>query len=155
MHPPAAPVPAPPPAGTVYYDGACGLCAAWVARHGGRFGRRGFRFVTMQSDEGRAALGLAPGELPGEMKLRLPDGRLLGGIYAVAELYRRLGWGWPLWLAVQVPGLRQLAGLAYRHVALRRRRLTRLLGLPAACPPDDACALPPSPSRHEHHHRQA
>lgn len=139
MNLPATP---PPAAGTVYFDGDCGFCRAWVDRWSPRLGARGFAFVPMQTEAARRVLGLAPGEVPAEMKLVLPDGRTLGGIHAVAGLYRPFAWGWPLWLATRTPGLRQLAEAGYRFIARRRHRLAAALGLPAQCETAGATKIP-------------
>lgn len=141
---PAAPLT--PSAGTVYFDGDCGFCRAWVDRWSPRLRARGFAFEPMQSGASRGVLGLAPGEVPGEMKLVLPDGRTLGGIHAVAALHRPFVWGWPLWLATRTPGLRQLAEAGYRFIARRRHRLAAALGLPAQCAVVGATK---NPSSHE------
>lgn len=141
-----APAPQPAPAGVVYYDGECGLCRAWVARWSPRLAARGYGFQPLQSEASRRTLGLAPGAIPGELKLALPDGRVVGGIHAVAALYRHFFWGWPLWVATRTPGLRQLAEAGYRFVARRRHCLTAALGLSAACP---ACSGDTHPSAHE------
>ena len=145
MNPAATPTP-PAPAGVVHYDGECGLCRAWVARWAPRLAARGYAFQPMQAEASRQALGLAPGELAAEMKLILPDGRSLGGIHALAALYRNFLWGWPLWAASRTPGLRQLAEAGYRIMARRRHRLAAALGLPAVCPANPSN---PKSARHE------
>lgn len=141
-----APASHPAPAGVVHYDGECGLCRAWVARWSPRLAARGYEFQPLQSEASRRALAMAAVEIPGEMKLTLADGRVLGGIHAVAELHRNFLWGWPLWAATRTPGLRQLAEAAYRCLARRRHRLAAMLGLPAACRANAATA---DPSPHE------
>lgn len=118
-------------AGWLYYDGACPFCLRWVgrlafiARHGG------FELIPLQSEAARRDLGLAEGELPIEMKLRLADGQLLGGVDAYIVLAEAAGWTAPLgWLA-QVPGLNQLAWRVYRWIAANRYCLGAHCQLPA------------------------
>ncbi|PAW76875.1 MAG: hypothetical protein B9S33_20580 [Pedosphaera sp. Tous-C6FEB] len=87
---------------------------AFIARQGG------FELVPLQSEAARLDLGLREGELPTEMKLRLADGRLLGGVDAYIALAEAAGWTAPLgWLA-RLPGLNALAWRAYRWVAANR-----------------------------------
>ena len=106
--------------GWLYYDGACPFCLRWVDRLGFIARRGGFELVPLQSDAARRILGLAEGELPTEMKLRLADGRLLGGVDACIVLAEAAGWTVPLgWLA-RVPGVNALAWRAYRWIAANR-----------------------------------
>lgn len=120
--------------GWVFYDGVCPVCLSLVARLGGLFRRRGFAFVPLQEPWVAPALGVAPEELRREMKLRRPDGKLLGGMDAWRELGRSVGWLRPLvWLAGW-PGLRGLADAAYRWVAANRSCLSGVCPVPVRRP---------------------
>lgn len=108
------------PAGTLYWDGACPICQRWVGRLAFIARQGGFELVPLQSEAARLDLGLREGELPTEMKLRLADGRLLGGVDAYIALAEAAGWTAPLgWLA-RLPGFNALAWRAYRWVAANR-----------------------------------
>lgn len=124
------PSPATPPQGWVFYDGLCPLCLATVARWGPRFRRRGFDFAPLQSDWVLRILGLRPGELPGEIKLLRPDGRLLGGVDALRVMARTVWWLRPFAALAGWPGLEAVAWASYRWVAARRHCLGDVCGVP-------------------------
>lgn len=125
-------------AGWLYYDGACPFCLRWVGRLGFIARQGGFESVPLQSEAARSDLGLADGELPAEIKLRLADGRLVGGVDAYIVLAEAAGWTAPLgWLA-RVPVCNQLARCAYRWMALNRY----CLGGRCAMPPQRESELP-------------
>ena len=122
-------------AGWLYYDGACPFCLRWLGRLGFIARQGGFGLVPLQSEVARRDLGLAEGELPPEMKLRLADGRVLGGVDACIVLAEAAGWTAPLgWLA-RVPGFNQLAWRGYQWIAANRYCLA------------GQCKLPPQPER--------
>jgi len=106
----------------VGYDGDCGLCRGSVRRWRRVFERRGFVFVPLQDPWLRARLGLADVLPLGEMKLLFADGRIAGGMDAIAALCRAVWWLAPSGWLVSLPGLIQLARLVYRGLAQRRHR---------------------------------
>jgi predicted DCC family thiol-disulfide oxidoreductase YuxK len=116
--------------GWVFYDALCPICLATLRRWVGLFRSRGFEFAPIQDEWVRRVLGLALGELPPEMKLLLKDGRLLGGVDAVREMSRTVWWLWPLAVLSGWPGLRTLAGRAYRWIASNRYCLGDVCPLP-------------------------
>jgi hypothetical protein len=59
-------------------------------------------------------------QLLDEMRLRLQDGRVLGGAAAVAEIARRIWWAWPLWAFTQLPGAMAPMRSAYRWISRHR-----------------------------------
>lgn len=107
-------------AGQLYWDADCPFCIKWVGRFTFILRQGGFELVPLQSDATRRDLGLREGELPSEMKLRLADGRLLGGVDAYIELAEAAGWTAPLGWLVRLPGVNALAWRAYRWVATNR-----------------------------------
>jgi predicted DCC family thiol-disulfide oxidoreductase YuxK len=109
------------PAGAwVLYDHQCPVCRSTVGRWRRVFEARRIEFAALQSPWVRERLGLAPGELPDEMKLLTPDGRVLGGPAAIAWMCRRVAWLWPLGCLMILPGLDGLTRLGYRWVARNR-----------------------------------
>jgi predicted DCC family thiol-disulfide oxidoreductase YuxK len=112
-----------PDRGTVYYDAECGLCRAGAARGSGLFERRGFRWLPLQTPGTPALLGISEAELRQEMKLRLADGRVLGGVDTWAVLFRSVWWLWPLGVVLRIPGVHGVANLVYRWVARHRYAL--------------------------------
>jgi alginate O-acetyltransferase complex protein AlgI len=82
--------------------------------------RRRFELLPLQNPWARARLGLSETDLSTEVRLVLPDSRILGGADAVIELSRNFWWGWPFWLAAGIPGVRSILRFGYRWIARRR-----------------------------------
>ncbi len=125
--------------GWVFYDAECPLCVRGVARWGGKFLRRGFAWTPLQTPGTAAQLGLTEEELRAEMRLLLPDGRVLGGVRAWCALFRSVWWLWPLGVLLELPGLRAVGVAAYRWIARRRHCLT------------EPCPIHGSPRTHRRH----
>ena len=108
-------------AGWLLYDGECGVCCGLADRWGGLAQRAGFSLAELQADW--VCERLDSDETPNELKLLLPDDRLLGGADALVEICRHVWWSWPLWLLSRLPGVMLLLRWLYRRVATRRHRL--------------------------------
>jgi len=108
------------PRGEIFYDADCPLCARGAERWGGLLARRGFRWLPLQTSGTAVRLGLSEAGLRAEMKLRLADGRVCGGVDAWAVLLRSVWWLWPLGIFIGLPGMRTLTSAAYRWVARNR-----------------------------------
>jgi predicted DCC family thiol-disulfide oxidoreductase YuxK len=119
------------------YDGHCRICTAGAERlaRWGAPGRVGLR--SFQED---GALDAFPGLTFEECMMRMivvaPDGRVFAGAEAVARVAMTIRIAGFLAYAYYVPGIKQLAELAYRTVANNRYRL----GGKTSCS-DEACAL--------------
>jgi predicted DCC family thiol-disulfide oxidoreductase YuxK len=122
-------------AGRLYWDADCPFCIRWVGRLAFVARQGGFALVPLQAEEARRDLGLREGELPVEMKLRLADGRLLGGVDAFIAMAEAAGWTAPLGWLLRAPGVNALAWRGYRWVARNRHCL------------GGNCALPPQEGR--------
>jgi len=122
-------------AGRLYYDGACPFCRRWVGRLAFIAKQGGFELLPLQTETARRDLGLAAGVLPHEMKLRLADGRVLGGVDAIIVLAEAAGWTAPLGWLLRGPGVNPLAWRVYRRIAANRYCL------------GGACVVPPQPGR--------
>lgn len=120
---PAEPPPATPVRGWVFYDGHCPLCVPLVERWKPTFLPRGFEFAALQEPWVRQALGLRPGEIVPEIKLRRSDGVVMGGVDALRELAGSVWWMKPLAVLAGFPGFRSLARSTYRWVAANRQCL--------------------------------
>ncbi len=97
------------------YDADCGFCKRVLRRYG-RFLRRDVRALPLQEYASTDAR-LSRQELQKAITLVLEDGRVYSGAEAIARAV-----GGPARLYF-VPGLRQLANLAYDWVARNRGRL--------------------------------
>lgn len=116
---------------TLIYDGDCGFCTRSV-RLVERLPVR-VRVVPWQEAD-LAALRVTAQRARHEVLWVPPQGRVLGGAAAVAELLGQCRFPWPVlgWF-LSAPLLRSLGEVAYRWVARNRHRL------PGATP---ACQLP-------------
>src|SRR4051812_10913810 len=110
-------------AGTIYFDGACGMCTAGAQRMQRVLAKRGFALVSLQEPGVAEMLGLSPDEVPDEMKLRTPNGTILGGVDAVLYISRRVWWLMPLWLVSFVPRAKWTLQAMYRRIAQNRDRI--------------------------------
>jgi predicted DCC family thiol-disulfide oxidoreductase YuxK len=110
--------------GTIYFDAACGMCSAAARRMQRVFGPRGFAVIPLQSEEATERLGLDPLSIPGEIKLRTRDGRILGGADAFVELSRFVWWMFPIRMIAGLPPGLWLMKCVYAWIARRRHRIS-------------------------------
>lgn len=106
----------------VLFDGACGLCGATVAAIRRRDRRGAFRFLTLDSAEGRALLVRYQVPPTLDSVVVVDEGRALVRSEAVLRVLRRLGGGWHL-LRIGAVIPRPVRDWAYDQVARRRRHL--------------------------------
>ncbi len=114
----------------MFYDGECRLCLALVRRWECALARRHFRLAPLQADWVRETLGADGEELLREMRVRTPEGEVLGGAAGVVELARHFWWASWLRGVARFAAGRRLLDAGYRWVAARRH-----------CA-GDACAVP-------------
>jgi predicted DCC family thiol-disulfide oxidoreductase YuxK len=116
---------------TVLYDGDCRFCTRSAHGLQMRFGRERIALENFQTPGVlEAHPGVTRAAAMRKMHVVLPDGRVFSGAEAFARIaagVRFVGW---LAYVYYVPGLRQLADLAYAFVAKHRYRL---FGRPEAC----------------------
>jgi predicted DCC family thiol-disulfide oxidoreductase YuxK len=115
--------------GAIFYDASCGLCSAGERRLHRIVERRGFDLVPLQDPRAIELLHLAPGEVPPEMKLRTPDGTVLGGADAFVHISRYVWWAWPLYAIARVPGVRPILRALYGRIARNRYRISAACSL--------------------------
>jgi len=111
--------------GTVLYDSECALCNSQVRFIHRRDRRKSFRFVALQSEEGRSMLldaGLPPDEL--DTVVYAKEGEHLLRSSAVLGILNDLGGAWRL---LPVFGIipASIRDFFYRLVARNRHRLAR------------------------------
>ncbi len=104
--------------GLVCYDGECPLCRRLVSRFGPALRRSGFQFVTLQMPSIQRRLGIY--DVPDEMKLILPNGKILGGVDAVIALTEALGLDQDLANSARSIVMRPLLDLLYKLIAKHR-----------------------------------
>jgi len=108
----------------VYYDGACPVCRRAMGKVRARLGDSGVVYVDISAPGfDAAAYGLERAAVRRALHVRLPDGRVVRGIDAVAALWDRMGAR--RWLArlVRLPLLHGLSGIVYGFVARHRHLL--------------------------------
>jgi alginate O-acetyltransferase complex protein AlgI len=111
-------------AGVIFFDAECGACSSGAYRLERFLARRRFLFVPLQSPEAPALTHLSEAELRREMKLRLADGRVLGGPDALLHLARSVPWARPLaWLA-RTRFVRPMLHRTYARFARNRYRFS-------------------------------
>ncbi len=122
--------------GTLIYDGDCGICvrtAEWLADRvpATRLGLVALQHVDTAPEVARAVEGR---DLAATIHFVRADGKALTGAGAVLAAGRLVpGWGM-LALMADNPVGRALLEPLYREIAAHRRRIGRMLGLPASCP---------------------
>jgi predicted DCC family thiol-disulfide oxidoreductase YuxK len=109
---------------TVLYDGACPFCTSSAQA---LVRRLGHERVVVRDFQEPGVLAAHPGitrdAAMRKMHVVLPDGRVFAGAEGAARIALRLRFfGW-LAMAYYLPGVRQLANLAYTLVARHRYRL--------------------------------
>lgn len=115
---------APPPALTLFFDGACPLCSREAAFLRRLDKHRRLAFIDIAAaDFDPSPWGLDLDRLMARMHAIDADGRLIEGMEVFRRAYRLVGLGWLLaWTGW--PGLRSLADLGYRAFAKVRPRLS-------------------------------
>lgn len=104
----------------VYYDGGCPVCSREIAFYRARPGADGFVWVDV-SGGAELGPGLRQEAAMARMHVRLPDGTLLSGAAAFAEMWRRMpGFKWLGWL-LAMPPFGALAELSYRGFLMARK----------------------------------
>ncbi len=106
--------------GWIFYDAECGFCVETRNWIGPVFEARGFRWLPINSPTAAQILGLSARERPGEMKLRLADGSLCGGVEAWVVMCRSVWWLWPFGVMISLPILNRIAKGVYRWIAHNR-----------------------------------
>ena len=113
-----------PTAGWICYDGECALCLRWLNRVKRPLLRRGFLFVSLQTEWVKARLNLADSDPLTEMRLICPNEEVLGGADAAVVLMRHVWWLRPLWLISRIPGAMTIFHAVYRLTATNRHCVT-------------------------------
>lgn len=132
------PVPAPDePEGLILYDGVCLFCSRWVRWIIERDREGRFRFVAIQSEQGRALaerIGIDP-DAPQSNAVILGGQALFKSDAALAVLAHLPGWGWTNTFRAVPRGLRDWV---YDRLAANRYRIFGRT---------DVCWLPPPDAR--------
>lgn len=122
----------------VFFDGDCPLCTKEVdllRRMDRGRGRIVFTDIADPTFDA-AAYGKTWDDFMAKIHGRvLPDGTWIEGVEVFRRLYAAVGLG-PLVALTRLPGVSQLADVAYEAFAKNRLRLT------GRCGPDGACAVP-------------
>ena len=111
---------------TVFFDGACPLCRAEIRFYESRDAEGAFSFVDVSRPDAGLPDTLGRDEALARFHVLSPDGRLLGGAAAFAEVWRRTpGWRWA-WRLSTLPGVMVLLETGYRLFLRFRPAIVRL-----------------------------
>lgn len=114
---------------TIYYDGGCPVCSREISFYRRRPGSETFAWVdVMQADAADLGPGLTRAAALARIHVRRPDGGLVSGAAAFAEIWRGLPGLRLLGRLLAIPAFGVLAELGYA-VFLRVRRVWRSSGL--------------------------
>lgn len=120
---------------TIYFDGSCPICTAEIGHYASLEGGNRLGFVDV-SDRG-AVLGsdLSSDEAMRRFHVRLPDGTLLSGARAFAEVWKSLpDWRWAARLST-IPGVIPILEVGYRIFLTTRpvvSKVAKWFGAPSA-----------------------
>ncbi|KQP51460.1 MULTISPECIES: DUF393 domain-containing protein [unclassified Methylobacterium] len=131
------------PALTVYFDGACPLCAREIAFYRRSRGAERVAFVDVAQGEALGP-GLDRATALARFHVRDAEGRLASGAAGFARLWAQL----PAWrllaLVLRLPGALWLAERAYRAFLPLRPFIAKVLPSDGPACRDGACTRPPS-----------
>lgn len=114
---------------TVYFDGACPLCAAEIHLLAARNRRQLLRFVDLSQPGANLPCAEVCSRAMDNIHAVLDDGGTLDGVPVFAEAYRRADLPLLAWLFSR-PWLRWLLEPAYALFARHRTRVSALVGPP-------------------------
>ena len=121
---------------TLFYDGACPICAHEMLRLARRDHDRRLRFIDIAGVEfDGSRYGASKDRMMKLMHAMRADGRMLVGVDAVHAAHEAVGLGW-LVAPARWPLLRPVADWLYVQFARNRMGIGRLLGI--GCP-DNRC----------------
>ncbi|MEM1285363.1 MAG: DUF393 domain-containing protein [Pseudomonadota bacterium] len=129
--------PSDPPACTVYYDGNCPLCQREIAFYQRRKGQDAVHWHDVSVSE-MASSDLDRNDALKRFHIRRPDGSLVSGAQAFAELLKTLPSLRWLGHLLSIPPISWLAELGYRAFLPIRPLLHRFIGQSATRPRNDA-----------------
>lgn len=124
----------------VLFDGWCGFCTRCVEWARARDPDGRVLALPNQTPGIRERFGLSKAQVDRELYAIARNRRVYRGAAAAARVLCELGGPWPaVGRALELPGVRRLAGWSYRWVARHRGRFARLGSTPACARPATPC----------------
>lgn len=121
----------------IYYDGSCPLCNAEINHYASRIGGSKLHLVDVSAEGVDLRSDLTAEDAMSRFHVRKPDGELVSGAKAFAEVWRVVpGWTWASRLA-SIPGVLPVIEVSYRGLLVVRPAISWLatrLGVQAANP---------------------
>ena len=113
---------------TIYFDGSCPLCRLEIAHYAAQSGAEHLDFIDVSVPGPETGPNLAQATALARFHVRLPDGRLVSGAAAFAQVWQRLA-SWRLAARVaRLPGAMVVMEALYRLFLPVRPRLSKLVG---------------------------
>jgi predicted DCC family thiol-disulfide oxidoreductase YuxK len=131
---------------TAIYDGHCVICQTTrrIVRALDWLHRVEFLDLHNMAEVVKRYPDLEHDEMMGEIHVVSDSGRVYPGFDGTRRMLRELPLGFPLWLLLNLPGMRWVGVRVYRWIAKNRYAVNRFFGveLPEADCEDGFCKLP-------------
>ncbi len=112
------------PEGWILYDDSCGICRRWVPFWENTLRKRGFEIAPLQADWVKTKLPLSEAALLQDLRLLLPDGKIISGADTYRYAMERIWWARPIYLFSIAPVGRNIFDWGYRRFAANRHKIS-------------------------------
>jgi len=111
--------------GVILYDGHCGFCSRWVNYWAETLKRHGFKIGALDEPWVASQLKMPYEELVTDIRLLMPDEKMVSGADVYLYVARQIWWAWPFYAVFSLPGFNWLIRTGYRWFARNRYWFSR------------------------------